>query len=188
MARRCRTAEFARLAELGRATVPGLMLTTDIIVGFPGEREADWQSTLRFVEEIGFGDVHAFAYSPRAGTRAADLPDQVDEATKRHRSLELRDLAQRLRSKTLAAQIGQRTAVLREATTRFGGSDDLFGYTPSYLPVLVTPGEESVPVGEIMEVEILGLDSGGEALRASPVQRLGRALNGDPCEIPRPDA
>lgn len=164
MARRCKTAEFARLAELGRAAVPGLNLTTDIIVGFPGETGEDWRRTLRFVEDMGFGDVHSFAYSPRAGTRAANLPDPVDEALKRERGQELRDLTGRLRAQALAAQIGQRAAVLRERTSRYGGMGDLFGYTPNYLPVLVEAGAEPVSVGEIMELHLLGLDAEGEAL------------------------
>jgi threonylcarbamoyladenosine tRNA methylthiotransferase MtaB len=169
MARRCKTAEFARLAELGRAAVPGLNLTTDIIVGFPGETGEEWRRTLRFVEDMGFGDVHAFAYSPRAGTRAANLPDPVDESIKRERGQELRDLTRRLRAQALAAQIGQRAAVLREATSRYGGTGDLFGYTPNYLPVLVESGAEPVPVGEVMDVHSFGLDAQGEALRGCQI-------------------
>ncbi len=74
MGRRCKTAELARLAAEGRAAVPGLNLGTDIILGFPGESESDWAETLAFVEAMGFGQVHAFPYSPRPGTRAASLP------------------------------------------------------------------------------------------------------------------
>ena len=69
MARRCKGAEFARLAGLGRAAVPNLNLTTDIIVGFPGETAGEWQETLEFIASVGFSKVHCFAFSPRAGTR-----------------------------------------------------------------------------------------------------------------------
>ncbi len=169
MARRCKTAQFARLAEQGRSAVPGLNLTTDIIVGFPGESDLDWQRTLSFVEAIGFGDVHAFAYSPRAGTRAAILPDQVDPALRRSRTRGLNDLTRKLRQRTLAAQIGQRAAVLREATPRDRRPGELFGYTPNYLPVLMAPSEQTVPIGEIVGVEILGLDGCGETLRGRPI-------------------
>ncbi len=72
MARRCKTDAFARLVERGRALVPDLNITTDIIVGFPGEGADDWRRTLTFAEAMRFGHVHVFGYSPRAGTLAAD--------------------------------------------------------------------------------------------------------------------
>lgn len=171
MARRCKTAEFARLAERGRAAVPGLNLTTDIIVGFPGESDADWQRTLDFVAAIGFGDVHLFAYSARAGTRAAALPQRVEPAVQRARCLELAGLARTLRHRTLADQIGRRAAILREAAPRGGGASDLFGFTPNYLPVLTEAAAVAVPIGEILEVEIRALDEDGERLRAAPLAR-----------------
>ena len=168
MARRCKTAEFARLAELGRAAVPGLNLTTDIIVGFPGETDEDWQRTLAFVESIGFGDVHAFAYSPRAGTRAATLPDQVDADVEARADPGAKgpdpDGCGGGRSPPRSAGAPPFSGKGRPELGRPG---DLFGYTPNYLPVLVEPGAEPVPVGEIMEVEILGLDAEGEALRGA---------------------
>ena len=77
MARRCKTAEFARLAERGRAAVPGLNLTTDIIVGFPGETEADFAETLRVAEASRFAAAFTFQYSIRPGTPAATMPGQV---------------------------------------------------------------------------------------------------------------
>ena len=171
MARRCKTAEFARLAERGRAAVPGLNLTTDIIVGFPGETADDWGRTLDFVDTIGFADVHLFPYSPRAGTRAAELPDQVDAAVKRKRCLELAELAGTLRRRTLEAQIGRRAAILREAAPRSGETTELFGFTPNYLPVVAKHGARPIPIGEILEVEIRALDGEGDRLRGVSVDR-----------------
>ncbi len=165
MARRCKSAEFARLAEQGRAAVPGLNLTTDIIVGFPGETAPEWQETLAFVAAMGFGQVHCFSYSPRAGTRAASLPGQVDADTKRRRVLELQALAQRLQQQAFAAQVGRQTAVLREGQPRAGQPGDLFGYTPNYLPVRIDAHPAAAPVGAVMEVRIRGIDPDGAALR-----------------------
>ena len=165
MGRRCKTAEFARLAAEGRAAVPGLNLTTDIIVGFPGETETDWGETLAFVQAMGFGQVHAFPYSPRPGTRAANLPGQVDVATQRRRAQGLALHAERLRRGVLEAQVGTRVPVLREAVPRAAGPGGPFGYTPNYLPVRIEPDPGAPAIGEILEVEILGLTPDGEALR-----------------------
>ena len=165
MARRCRTTEFARLAEQARAAVPGLNITTDIIVGFPGETESEWAETLDFVEAIGFGQIHAFCYSPRNGTRAAVLPGRVDAATTRRRAQELRDLGKLLRRRVLKEQTGACAAVLREAGPRTAGPNELFGYTPNYLPILVDPAPDAPAIGEVMEVEVLGPSTGGEYLR-----------------------
>jgi threonylcarbamoyladenosine tRNA methylthiotransferase MtaB len=177
MARRCKVAEFARLAARGRDLVPDLNLTTDIIVGFPGETEAEWQETLRFVASMGFGQVHAFAYSPRAGTRAAALPGQVDQATKGRRSRELKALAEDLQQRRFAAQVGRVTRVLREGLPRLGGPDDLFGYTPDYLPVLMEPRPWAGAVGEILDVQITGIDSNATALRGCLIGPAGAGEN-----------
>ena len=177
MARRCKGAEFACLAELGRAAVPGLNLSTDIIVGFPGEAEAEWRETLSFVAAMGFGQVHCFAYSPRAGTRAATLPGQVDVDTKRRRVLELKALAERLQRQVFASQVGRDTAVLREAQPRGGQPGDLFGYTPNYLPVRIDAHPEAPRVGEVLDVSIRGIEPDGAALRgylSEPSTHCGR--------------
>ena len=167
MGRRCKSAEFARLAAAGRAAVPALNLTTDIIAGFPGETAAEWSETLAFVAAMGFGQVHAFAYSARAGTRAATLPDQVDPATRAARVAELSTLAARLRTRVMSERIGTHAAVLREAAPRGGRSGDLFGYTPDYLPVRIDPHPHAPPVGEVMEVLIHTTEIDGTALRGT---------------------
>ncbi|MGE5154277.1 MAG: MiaB/RimO family radical SAM methylthiotransferase [Bdellovibrio bacteriovorus] len=165
MGRRCRPAQLARLAAEGRAAVPGLNLGTDIILGFPGETESDWEETLVFVEAVGFGQIHAFPYSPRPGTRAASLPGRVDAATQRRRAQELTALAKRLRRGVLEAQVGTGAAVLREEAPRPAGPAGLFGYTPNYLPVRIDPDPAAPPAGEIIGVRILGVTADGEMLR-----------------------
>lgn len=165
MARRCKGAEFIRLSRCGLGAVPGLNLTTDIIVGFPGETGTEWQETLDFVESVGFSKVHCFAYSPRPGTRAATLPGQVDADTKRHRASELKALTDRLQRAFFAAQVGRRCQVLREALVPGGQPGDLFGYTPNYLPVRVDPRPDVAAVGEILDVTLRGIDPDAGALR-----------------------
>ena len=86
MARRCTVASFRKLVADARAAIPDLIITTDIIVGFPGETDADFEESLRFVEEMRFAHAHIFPYSPRAGTAAAKFDGQVPKSVKRERS------------------------------------------------------------------------------------------------------
>ena len=90
MARRVKSSEFETLVQQAREQVPDFNITTDIIVGFPGETEEEWQQTMAFVEHIGFGHLHIFAYSPRPGTRAVTLPNPVSRDVIRDRSQELK--------------------------------------------------------------------------------------------------
>src|SRR5881409_1644498 len=87
---------YLRLVDDLRAAIPDLALTTDIIVGFPGETEDDFQETMEVVEEVGFDSAFTFVYSPRAGTDAAAMPDQVPDGVKRERIERLVELVQRI--------------------------------------------------------------------------------------------
>ncbi|MDX1594952.1 MAG: tRNA (N(6)-L-threonylcarbamoyladenosine(37)-C(2))-methylthiotransferase MtaB, partial [Gammaproteobacteria bacterium] len=127
MARRCRRDAFRALVARVRDAVPGIHLTTDVIAGFPGEREADWRESLALVEEIAFGDLHVFPFSPRDGTRAATLSDPVPTAVRRRRAAEMQALGDRLRRTHLEAQVGRVAAVLLEGEA---GASPAAGYTP----------------------------------------------------------
>ncbi|MEJ2576800.1 MAG: tRNA (N(6)-L-threonylcarbamoyladenosine(37)-C(2))-methylthiotransferase MtaB [Gammaproteobacteria bacterium] len=161
MSRRCRPDEFEALAAAARAAVPDLNITTDIIVGFPGETEAEWRETLDFVERVGFGDVHVFAYSPRAGTKAATLPDPVSRERKRARCAELAEVAAAGRRRFMAGFVGRRFAVLveqRDAAGRW------LGYTPNYLRTLITGADDQALENRVVAVEIDGI--GADSLSA----------------------
>ena len=139
MARRCKTTEFAQLVSQARAAIPNFNVTTDIIVGFPSETEAEWQATLSFVERIGFGHVHIFSYSPREGTKAAGLANPVAEAVKKQRSQALHQLAECSQQAWLAQQLGQRVPVLWERRREQAGELIYTGYTPNYCKVMTKP-------------------------------------------------
>ena len=109
---------FAALAERMRAAVPDLALTTDLIVGFPGETEADFRETLATVEEVGFDGAFTFVYSPRHGTEAARLLDQVPEEVKRERIERLVEVVQRVAQERNAARVGGLEEVLVEGPSR----------------------------------------------------------------------
>jgi tRNA-2-methylthio-N6-dimethylallyladenosine synthase len=109
---------YLRLAGELRAAIPDLALTTDIIVGFPGETEEDFRETLEVVEEVGFDGAFTFVYSPRAGTEAAAMPDQVPDDVKRQRIERLVEVVQRVAAERNAERVGMVEEVLVEGPSR----------------------------------------------------------------------
>jgi tRNA-2-methylthio-N6-dimethylallyladenosine synthase len=109
---------FVRLATELRAAIPGLALSTDLIVGFPGETEDDFRETMEAVEEVGFDSAFTFVFSPRAGTEAASMTDQVPEDVKRDRIERLIDVVQRLAQERNARRVGGVEEVLVEGASR----------------------------------------------------------------------
>jgi threonylcarbamoyladenosine tRNA methylthiotransferase MtaB len=168
MARRCKTGEFARLLARARHEVADFNATTDVIVGFPGETREHWRETLRFVETVGFGHLHIFPYSPRQGTKAATLPDQIPPDVKKARCAQLHTLGLRLKREVLAGFAGRCMPVLVEGRVRDESlPGHWFGYTPNYLQVLI-PAEPDQDLGNrIVNVELGGLAASGEALLGS---------------------
>src|SRR5690349_14823981 len=98
---------YVRLVEELRAAIPDLALGTDVIVGFPGETEDDFRATLEVVEEVGYDSAFTFVYSPRAGTEAASLPEQVPDEVKRERMQRLVDVVHRTAADRNVARIGR---------------------------------------------------------------------------------
>jgi tRNA-2-methylthio-N6-dimethylallyladenosine synthase len=109
---------FMRLVEDMRAAIPDLALTTDLIVGFPGETDDDFRETLEAVEEVGFDGAFTFVFSPRSGTEAATMPGQIDESVKRERIEGLIDVVQRCAAARNCERIGRIEEVLVEGPSR----------------------------------------------------------------------
>ena len=101
-----------------RARVPGIALSTDIIVGFPGETEEDFTRTIELLERVRYASIYSFIYSPRPGTRAADLTDDVPDEIKKERLARVQALQDRITADTLASFQGQVTEVLFEGPAR----------------------------------------------------------------------
>ena len=146
MSRRCKTADFASLVQQARDVIPDFNVTTDIIVGFPGETDEEWQQTLATVESIGFAHIHIFSYSQRQGTKASSLANQISTEIKKARSLEIHKLADRLKRQTLNSQLTKTVDVLWESQKpiliesdqgRIGqvGQVVYSGYTPNFCRV-----------------------------------------------------
>ncbi|MCG6966175.1 MAG: tRNA (N(6)-L-threonylcarbamoyladenosine(37)-C(2))-methylthiotransferase MtaB [Chromatiaceae bacterium] len=166
MSRRCRTNEFRDLVEQARQAVDGFNVTTDIIVGFPGETDEEWRQSLRFAEQMAFGHIHIFAYSARAGTKAAALPDQLSRDTKRERSRRLHEVARQGCRQALERAVGREFLVLVEG--RGGDAGSWSGYTPNYLRVEFADSAGRDLENRIVRVRVRGISDDGERLIAVP--------------------
>ena len=176
MARRCKSEAFTRLVTAARAARPDFNITTDIIVGFPGETDAEWRETLALVEGSGFGHLHIFAYSPRSGTLAAAMPNQIPTEIKRARARELYALGQRMKQEQLGRQIGRVVPVLIEGINSDDAAPYAAGFTPNYLPARVR-GVAADWVGRLLPVRLVSLSEDAEALDARPAAD-GDAITG----------
>ncbi|MFK7801398.1 MAG: tRNA (N(6)-L-threonylcarbamoyladenosine(37)-C(2))-methylthiotransferase MtaB [Anaerolineae bacterium] len=136
MARRTKIPQFRELVAEARQNIPDLNLTTDIIVGFPGESAADFRESYDFVEEIGFSRLHAFPYSARPGTAAADMPDHLTKDQKKARIREMLDLGRQMGKNYHNRFIGRKLDVLWEQVHGADGKGLRWsGYSGNYIRV-----------------------------------------------------
>ena len=146
------TARFTQLLQQIRAQVPDVAITTDIIVGFPGETEEDFATTLAFAEKCGFAKMHIFPYSKRKGTPAEKMPNQVDEAVKGERAARLAAVDEKLHQAMLKQMVGKTEEVLFEQPVDAVHMEGLCG---PYLRVVV-PGTSEL-ANTIANVKITGI-------------------------------
>ncbi len=139
MNRKYTTGEFYEKTELLRKLFDRPALTTDVIAGFPGETEEEFEKTMRFLEKVSFSQIHVFRYSRRKGTAADRMPDQVPEAVKAARSKALIELGRRSRQAYLKQHLGEIGEVLLE-TRAEGEPDGWIGFTPEYIKVKLACG------------------------------------------------
>lgn len=119
---------YINLVEKLRKAVPQVALTTDIMVGFPGETEEQFQNTLNAVKIIRFDGAFMFAFNPRPGTAAAEMPNQIDSKTKQRRLMELIDLQNQITLERNEEQVGRKFEVLVEGPS-WKDATKLMGYT-----------------------------------------------------------
>lgn len=152
MNRRYTTAEYLQKTELLRKYFPNCAITTDVIVGFPGETEEEFFTTKAFLEEIGFFEMHIFKYSKRKGTRAESMPDQVAEELKTARSNVLLEL-EKVQSKAFRETfLNQRVTVLLEEEKEIAGNRYWMGHTGEYVKVAIPTGDYEPNM--LMEVNV----------------------------------
>jgi threonylcarbamoyladenosine tRNA methylthiotransferase MtaB len=155
MNRRYTTDDYRRIIEQVRAYVPEVAITTDVIVGFPGETEEEFQSTYQFVQEIGFSRLHVFRYSRRPGTPAAELPEQVPAAEKERRSRQLIALGQEQARAYASRLLGQTVEVLWEHQQ----NGRWIGHTDTYVEV-GTVSQQPL-ANQLLPTQVTGLSGGG---------------------------
>ena len=152
------TAKFKTLLADIKTKVPDIAITTDVIVGFPGETEADFETTCKFAESCGFSKMHIFPFSARKGTPAEKFAGAVTEAVKKERADILGRIDETMHKTFLQAMVGQKTEVLFEQPA---GEDYFEGLTGNYQRVFVKSGGRNLG-GEILPVKITAFD--GEKL------------------------
>lgn len=169
MRRRYTAEDLRRLAAALRRARPDLVLTTDLIVGFPGETDEDFEATLALVREVAFVDSYSFKYSPRPGTAAADLPGRVAPELAQSRLERLQALQRELTLAAHRARVGTRTEVLLEGPSP-KGDGQLQGRDPQHRRVHLAAADlpgGGAALGELVPVELV---------EATPHALLGRPL------------
>ena len=161
MARRTTQDSFRRLIDAARARIPDLTLTTDVIVGFPGESEADFEESIRFVEAMGFARLHVFPYSARPGTAAAGFAGQVEKTEKDERRARMLALSAQLWERHQRRYLGHTLSVLWESA-RGGTPEGLIwsGLTGNYLRVQATsrqPLANTITDARLMQIAGSGI-------------------------------
>ncbi len=143
--------QYSATVEKIRAKLPHATFITDVIVGFPGETDEDFDDSVNFVTKMNFLKVHVFSYSQRKGTKAESMPNQVDAKTKAERSKKMQKAADETRATIISNMKGQTAFALLENHISKG----LFtGYTREYVPVLVNAEQNNYTSGDIVKVKL----------------------------------
>jgi tRNA-N(6)-(isopentenyl)adenosine-37 thiotransferase enzyme MiaB len=178
MRRKYTTEEFAAKLKRIREAMPGVAITTDVIVGFPGETEEMFENGYRFMEEVGFSEMHVFPYSKRTGTPAARMEEQVDEEVKNERVHKLIDLSEKMQLAYAEQHVGAVLDVIPERDYKGApGTGLVMGYSDNYIQI-VFEGTEAL-VGKLCRVKIT--EAGVNECRA----QLVRVLDDVPAEALR---
>ncbi|HTH19202.1 MAG TPA: tRNA (N6-isopentenyl adenosine(37)-C2)-methylthiotransferase MiaB [Candidatus Udaeobacter sp.] len=171
---RAYTAEkYLDLIERIRRARKGLAITTDIIVGFPGETDEDYGQTRELVEEIQFDNAFVFRYSPRRDTSAVEMPDQIDEQIKEHRNQDLLEVVNESNRRVLERLVGRKVEVLCEGPSKTNRAR-LTGRTRTNKIVVFPPSQKRRPTGESQQLV-------GELVDVRIERANGFSLYGMPC-------
>lgn len=148
--------EYRQIVNKLRAAFPEMSITTDVMVGFAGENDEDFEASLDFVSEMRFLKAHVFPYSVREGTRAAEFKNQVSPAVKKQRAHIMQEKTEQIRKEILSENIGRECEILIESREKGGFS---IGYTNDYIPVYVENCK--IPEGSLVNVKIIGIHGDG---------------------------
>ena len=148
MNRKYTTAQYLEKINKIRSYLPNIAFTTDVIVGFPGETDEEFEQTYNFIKKVNYSELHVFPYSPRKNTPAAKMKDQVKDQIKHERTNRLLELSKELNRNFALKQIGKSLKVLFEKRE----GDYLVGHASDYLKVKVKTDADLI--GEIVDIKI----------------------------------
>lgn len=189
MARRTTRRDFAALVSAARERIADLSVTTDIIVGFPGEEDADFEQTLEFVNEMAFAGIHVFRYSRRAGTAAARMPGAVSDAVIRARSARLHSLAAERAAGFRAGLLGRTAPVLWETAEPWGDGLRWTGLTANYVRVVTETTADIDLRNQVVDAHLVGQEPAA-LVGVTPHAPASTSLHPEPhagmFEIPAP--
>ena len=155
MARRTSQVEFSRLLADARAAIPDLSISTDIIIGFPGETENEFETSIEFVEAMDFAKLHIFRYSRREGTAAARMSKQVPSRVMQRRSQQMHSLNARFEEQFRRKFVGRRMSVLWESSEIYGFGRQWSGLTGNYLRVVTQTDPNTDLHNRIVKTELV---------------------------------
>jgi threonylcarbamoyladenosine tRNA methylthiotransferase MtaB len=154
MGRRYNTEDFRQIVDVIIKKRPEAAVTTDVMVGFPGEDEINFRNTYEFLKDIRFSDLHVFKFSPRKGTLAAEMKEQVANSIKNTRSKKIISLSEELFKKYAEDFLGKSRKVLVERKTEDGYWE---GHTDNYLMVRFKSDEKKNLSGNFVDVRLKGI-------------------------------
>ncbi|MCR8845812.1 tRNA (N(6)-L-threonylcarbamoyladenosine(37)-C(2))-methylthiotransferase MtaB [Paenibacillus sp. SC116] len=153
MRRKYTTEEFSTKLARIREAMPDVAITTDVIVGFPGETDEQFREGYEFMKQVGFSEMHVFPYSKRTGTPAARMEDQVDEEVKNDRVHQLIDLSEQMQLQYAEHFVGEVLDIIPERDYKGApGTGHVMGYSDNYLQVIFE-GDESL-IGQLCRVKV----------------------------------
>ena len=155
MNRHYTTDEYYRSVLCLRKYFDDPAITTDVIAGFPGETDEEFEETLAFVKKVGFADMHIFKFSPRKNTKAAQMPGKVSEEVKNERSSKLIDTQIKMTGEYMKRHIGRTEKVLIEEQQVIFGKKYMIGHTPDYIMTAVS--NTSLSPGDVADLKLTGI-------------------------------
>ena len=183
MRRKYTTEEFAAKIKRLHEALPGVAITTDVIVGFPGETDEMFEEGSRFMQDIAFSEMHVFPYSKRTGTPAARMDDQVDEEVKNERVHKLIELSERMQLDYAKKWVGEVVDVIPERDYKGApGTGLVMGYSDNYLQIVFEGTEELV--GQLCRVKIT--EAGVNECRGQLVRVLDQGASSIRHEVSAP--
>ena len=158
MNRKYTTSEYEDRVNALRSEFPDMSLTTDIITGFPGETEEEFEETIAFAERLKFAKIHVFPYSEREGTKAASMP-QMDMSIRKSRAKRLIEVSDKLAAEFASSMTGREAEILVEKITEKDGQLTAEGYTANYIRTFAALEGRNISKGEFVKGVITGSEN-----------------------------